>query len=126
MSGWNEIARRAQQATGPDRDLDRDVMVIIRGGRVPDWIATMPGMYWDGCAFEAPDLTASTDATLRLITSVLPGAMWSVCSMEDGPYAQIIRPMPGGGYSGGLTSSGAQEPALALVAAFALAMEPRP
>jgi len=44
-------------------------------------------------------------------------AMWSLANMEDGPFAQVIRPMPDGGYVGGLVSANAPTPALALCAA---------
>lgn len=58
---------------------------------------------------------ASIDRALTLLPK---GALWSVCDMEEGPYAQIIRPMPCGGYVGGLTTAKGRTAAMAICAAM--------
>lgn len=111
MTTWAEVVSWCQVSEGPDVELDWCVWFMFNERPCPNGVTAYTG---------------SMDAALALIAERLPGAMWSVCLMEDGPFAQIIRPMPGGGYSGGLTSSGATTPPLALVAAFALAMDAQP
>jgi len=100
---------RVKAATGPNYALEVDIHAMCAGAvDTPDR--------------RAPAYTASLDAITALIERELPGAMWSACVMEEGPFAQIIRVMPDGGYVGGLTASNAATPCLALTAAFLSAM----
>jgi len=54
-------------------------------------------------SYQPKPFTKSIDAAITLIPK---GSLWSVCDMEDGPFAQIIRPMGDQGFCGGLTHAG--------------------
>lgn len=71
-----------------------------------------------GRAIGVPKYTISLDAAMTLVPAK---SLWSVCDMEDGPYAQVIRAMPNGGWVGGWVGAHAATPALALTAAALLA-----
>lgn len=101
-----ELADRCEKATGPDRGLDIAIY------RALSYIGHHGWHPMDRDA--APRYTACLDAALTLVPE---GSLWSVCDMEHGPFAQVIRPMPGGGFVDGLTSAASDRPALALCAA---------
>lgn len=137
------LLERVMAATGPDQDIDAEIALaacseVAGWVRHPNWAAMDPKvkslraelwlseegfLAWrdhneNVASVMAPPYTSSIDAILALIEKELPAVMWSACIMEEGPYAQVLRPMPNGGYVGGLTQSSAATVPLALCAAF--------
>jgi hypothetical protein len=55
----------------------------------------------------------------RALSAMPRGTLWCVGSMEDGPFARICYPMPGGGYGGGYCEGNGDTPADALRDALA-------
>lgn len=111
-----ELAKRCEKAEGPDRELDNAIAL-----EVFEFLRNLPRSAeggWlhpaHGRICPAAEYTASLDSALTLVPKK---AMWSICDMEAGPFAQVIRPTGDGGYLNGLTSASGESPALALVAA---------
>lgn len=101
------IARLESLSKGM-REMDGDIARAIGEWRdAPVTIESDP--YW-----MIPKYTTSLDAAMLLVPK---GSLWSVCRMEDGPFAQVIRPMPGGGFANGLTTAYARTAPIALCAA---------
>ena len=122
---FEALALRCEQATGPDRELDLVVWSLCVPGvtrKHTSYFHKASGSEYvidetrdaTGRLIIVPAYSASLDAALTLVPVK---SMWSVCDMEEGPFAQVIRPMPDGGYVGGLTSSHGRAPAPALCAA---------
>ncbi len=102
------LAERVEALTGPDRNGDGCIwFAAVEKPRAGEKLDRDMINRW-------PAYTASLDAAMSLVPEK---SLWSACDMEDGPFAQVIRPMPDGGYGGGLTSAHAATPALALTAA---------
>lgn len=113
------LAERCEAATGPDRELDEAIAVLVgkdsRTGPIHPSLA--PRGYYDG-----PSYTASIDAALSLVPE---GFSWAVGSAEDGGHATVSKmPEDDEAYSGGrlpapevMTHGYAATPALALTAA---------
>lgn len=126
---YDGLIERLEAATGPDRELDAELMAITHyeddrhiGGMWDDGEKAIDHVWVDKKSDQwrstaAHRFTSSLDECIAFLGSVLPGALWSVCAMEDGPQAQVIRPMADGNYVGGLTSAGAKSPAIALLLA---------
>lgn len=121
----DELIARLEAADVGTMDLDLAIATTILGwterglahGTV--WI-TPDGMTktWR----EIPHTTRSLDAAMALVP---PRSLWSVCDMEEGPFAQIVKPKQSGGYEGGLTMGRAANPALALcIAALRARVQP--
>ena len=70
MRKWVELAERCEQATGPDRDIERCMCFLI-----PEGFQTLPNA----------GFTSSLDAITALIERELPGWAWKVgtCSVSD-------------------------------------------
>ncbi len=117
-SPWADIARRAEEATGPDRELDHAVMVAV-SGRPP------PGVIWSTDREYTPFYTGSVDAIMTLIAEKLPG--WRIAELKDGirsengEYCHLSLWCPVNPYLGYKYRVNATTAALALVAAFARA-----
>ena len=97
------LIAKLEAATEGSRELDAEIALIIEPGH---WSSL-----FDALNQQCPYYTLSIDAALTLVPE---GGLWSVCDMEEGPFAQVIRPIPGGGFVGGLTQGRAATPALAL------------
>lgn len=132
---WAEIARRAQEATGPDRELDLAAFRVLhpefdgyvegRGGLVHPCDSTDQRVISD---VRWPRYTGSVDAMLALIAEKLPG--WRTAELREliemrggrfrtAAWSADLQEINGAGYA----EAEAATPALALLAAFALAME---
>lgn len=123
-----DIATRVESLTGACRETDADIFKAIGMPLPHEFMSRGIGLSWDArqgafvmpldekmqIRFDHPAFTGSIDAAVALLPKA---SLWSVCDMEDGPYAQVIRPMPSGGYINGLTTGNAITPALALCAA---------
>lgn len=123
-----DLIERLQEARKGKRAFDGQITVAVRamktsrGTTIPDWVdrnypewhseedgtvfATKNGFNWQPLHY-----TTSIDDALTLMPK---GSLWSACDMEHGPFAQVIRPMPDGGFVGGLSGAEAHTPALAL------------
>jgi len=135
------LLKRVEEADGPDKALAREIQCKIggwhrvtpsqRGGKHGAYIAPQDwiGRYSNGSPIldslhgtemhrDVPDITSSIEAGIALLKYVLPGALWSVGFMEMGPFSQVIRPMPCGGYINGMETAKAATPPLALCAAI--------
>ena len=92
------LIERLEKAEGPDRELD---YMVHRATH------ELYGAYGPH-----PRYTASLDAAMMLVPA---DALWSVCDMEEGPFAQVIPPASGGTFGGTKISGyGAPTPAIAL------------
>jgi len=111
--GLSELIERVERAEGPDREIDIAIMRLTDPRSAYLYLPLIPPH------------TSSLDAIVGLIERELPGAFWSVCRMEDGPFAQVIRVMPDGGYIGALTQGGGKTAALALCLSFLRALSAR-
>lgn len=90
------LAERLEKATGPDRELDADISVVLLGGEI-QWKQTrFTGESYPARKYASRDhvggfavgpvelLTASIDAALALVEKVLPGWSWQI-----GTYARV-------------------------------------
>ena len=119
---WLALASRAEDATGPDRSLDWDILKAL------GW-SSIGGNVYDAnyCAHQiVPNPTGSIDAIVALIERELPGAgitldKYWLAKPEGAVWdAKLtIGIHGGGGYSEGPSA------ALALTAAFCRAMAER-
>jgi hypothetical protein len=84
MSKHADIIKRLEAATGLDRDLDRDIGLLIGGWRLEEYATPNPTMmlvvgedvYPDHPGSLYPSFTESIDAALGLVERMLPG--WGV------------------------------------------------
>lgn len=108
MTDLNELLERVKAATGPDRELDRDICIALQYGgensegaanvRVdPEWGDDNDLIFEIGaeeCCNPIPELTASIDAALALAERVLPG--WEIalgtCGLNNCPWACLTEP----------------------------------
>jgi len=87
------LLSRVEAATGPDRELDRDLAVAIGGyERVemhPHFMreTTTNRVGWYGRM--APFYTSSIDAALALVERVLPGAQWEITNLYGAAKAEL-------------------------------------
>jgi hypothetical protein len=121
-----ELIDRLEKAASGGRDLDALIeiehrrfeayAVGLNDEQRAHWrpVGTKGEVEEGGTRYHPPLYSFSIDAALRLAPE---RSLWSVCDMEDGPYAQIIRPMPNGGFVGGLTTARGKTAALAMCAA---------
>jgi hypothetical protein len=127
MTDLLALADRVEKLTGPDRLVDAEIFKALGMPLPTEFFDRGISLIWDDTQqafimpvgemqmrYEHPHFTASLDAAMTLIPSK---SLWSVCDMEEGPFAQVIRPMPCGGYVNGLTTAKGATPALALTAA---------
>lgn len=137
MNPLLELAALCERASGPSNLLN-DRIMAARYRREKRYI----GAHWEDTNERVLDdvwvdpitdkwvstgsfgFTGSLDDAMRLVPK---GSLWSACDMEDGPFAQVIRPMPGGGFVNGLTTAKASSAALAVCAAAlkGLALSPQ-
>lgn len=127
MNALLELAVLCERASGPSNLLNDRIMAAryrredrYIGAHYEDTNERVIDKVWvdpatdkwvcTGC-FE---FTGSIDNAMRLVPK---GSLWSACDMEDGPFAQVIRPMPCGGYVNGLTTAKAATVPLAICAA---------
>lgn len=101
MSEWLELARRCEQATGADRELDREISKAVGDG---------PSL---------TPYTGSLDCITALIERELPGRLWAAWRHETGAKAALDPTLTAAVYAD------AETPALALCAAFCRAMAER-
>lgn len=118
------LIARVEAATGPDREIDGEVLCAVRG---------IPFVRWDGAglvwqddfgirhtdADHVPRVTESVDAVLAIVPE---GYSWHLWSVSDGLPNAELRPKGGGSPIYGLRDRRAP-PALALLAAVLRAME---
>jgi hypothetical protein len=130
MSTWGEIAAKAREATGPAPEIDGLVHAALNGRTVEDWNRCGGYIYRDAegrlqGTWDLPMLSGSVDAVLALIAEKLPGVQVDIAIRTDGTAVATIDvgariddldldPWKDG--------QGAT-PALALLAAFAIAIE---
>lgn len=130
----SDIISRLEKATGPYRELNRQIAKHFGWFRVEPrfsrnknggWIAPedFTGTYADGSPIldglhgttihgDVPNFTASLDATIALVEKVLPGARIDITKRYDGDgYACVWGP-------NGNRSSNAATPAIALLLAL--------
>lgn len=119
-----ELAERCEAATGPDREIDAQIIVTLEHPeyRYPDEVLNRKPSSWDeaagrfrhdgfGGSIPWPAYTASIDAALTLVPS---GHLWQVNQWETGadahmaPTRPIYSPQP---------KAKAATPALAICAA---------
>ena len=99
MPDYSGLLSRIEQASGPSRELDRDIAEMV------GWSRRVVSMgeddYWrDGDQSwtredddHPPRWTASLDATVALIGRMLPGYIWSVSDGDEhGPNAFVHHP----------------------------------
>jgi hypothetical protein len=118
-SPWTDLARRAGEASGADRDLDAAIFEAMGWPRNPKspLFVKDPG---DDIYCRSAELSSSVDLVLVLISEKLPGQAWKAgeTMARGGGYWAQIEPDVGDEWHTG----GAVKPALALLAAFCLAM----
>lgn len=90
MTPLTDLLRRVEGATGPDRELDADVLAALLDARRERGYhnanamrakgsADLPARdYWRRCG---PLVTASVDAALALVERVLPGLVIDMCRL---------------------------------------------
>jgi len=126
MTDLPALLARVEAATGPDRELDRDLMLAIGGAREidddlfygPGEIAWYFGRYEDDCNMPPlPHLTSSLDATVALVRKKRPGVIWR--TGEDGAVAIAVMFTPGNRTHRGVSGA---SPELALLAALLRSM----
>jgi hypothetical protein len=121
LTTLQNLRDRVAKATGPDREMDVQIMTAILPKKLGKWEAA--GHYWQhpGGDERAPNLTSSIDAARVLVNRVLPG-MVIECAIypEGGGYACLWpwfkRALPMG--HRGETEAGAVIPALAIILAM--------
>ena len=103
----DDLIRRVETATGPDRELDVDLSAHFGGifYQHPPWSTQT-------YVTPAP-LTASVDAALALVGKVFPGCRYATGNGEQGPFCWIE---PKG--RGGTLTAHAATPALAILLAL--------
>lgn len=121
---------RVEAATGPDRELGREIMLTLGWQRTCIGHFYGPLYYWSppgraGRGYDEdklPDATASVDAALLLIERVLPGWADTTYSKTTthGPRAVLVNP----DYRIQVGADGATRP-LALLAALLKALLPQ-
>lgn len=116
-----ELLSRVREATGPDRELDDDVL-FATGHRFSLAFLSNTGWSWEGADLPSRDIpiSASLDAALSLMERVLPDTLTAVCDFRSDDPARR--------HMAGLRSTtldvdayGATRP-LALLAAFLTAL----
>ena len=116
-----KLSERVDAATGPDRELDRDILIAMHPGSRAKGRdeAFIPEPSWEPGSYSrcAPVYTTSLDAALMLVPSE---AFWRLGHDGDGAdpsefRAQVIVPALGGIDAHGIAI--AATPALALCAA---------
>lgn len=75
MGKHTELLERVKAATGPDRQLDADVLAAC-GYRVNDLQRNRWRVWLDGQWASMPEISASIDAAKALVERVLPGVFW--------------------------------------------------
>jgi hypothetical protein len=133
MSTWGEIARRGQEATGPDDELNGAVALSIgwtfekmKGDQRPYW--RKPGSIQFYQRHNLPPYSSSLDAMLALIAEKLPERVVKLDNEDDGWGATIYHQVDGaairnGNWSVPIFDGEGKTPALSLLVAFSLAME---
>ena len=89
MTDLNELLERVKKATGPDKELDADILKALG---FHAWAGRMsypkPPIWVD---FGGSDITASVDASLALVERRLPNTMKRVCDDDNGdPRAELV------------------------------------
>lgn len=131
MGDLAELARRVEEADGPDPKLDAEIMALFyrrgwakigvydsaKGRQIKSrvwkdrdsgaWVSTHPKQF-----------TASLDAAHALVSEKLPGWAWSVGNLTAGAQAYLM-PRPGAEMIAGRATT----PALALTAALLKALD---
>ena len=110
----SDIIAKLEAATEDEQHVC--LYAVAKHARDKGWITQIQCLRME----DLIEVGAFLDAALTLVPEK---GLWSVCSMEDGPFAQVIRPMPSGGFEGGLTQGSAFTPALALCIAALKAQE---
>jgi hypothetical protein len=108
-----DMVGRVAAATGPDRELDVRIYHAISPGLGCSWDEFSSGMVFEKNNW-CHRYTSSIDGALTLFPA---HTLWAVANMEDGPIARAVRPMPGGGYTGGYLETAGHTPPLALTCA---------
>lgn len=103
-SSLQALRERVAKAAGPDREIDARICQALlpylsganygRPGLVVDMAA--PSVLGGGQIAEAPPLTASIDAAIRLVERVLPGWRWDVGSSTVDYSSMLWDPAPAG------------------------------
>lgn len=123
---WNALAERCRDAKGADREIDGDISLAV--GEAQDVFKDTPYVDREGArfvgrgmVFSAPYYTASLDAIVALVERELPGWIWTIYSKAEGPHPTPRATVVATDYRTQIGCNG-QTPALALCAAFCLAM----
>lgn len=108
----SDLIERVKKATGPDRELDANVMNAIARKPSGRWLAEDDP--WQNKEDDdlAPEVTSDLSAAVALTERVLPGCDWSLERYADNAWAFV---------SG--HSAEAPTPALALVLATLMAVQ---
>jgi len=118
------IIDRVRGLDGPDREVDRDVHVLLVG---PVIDFPLSGPWQENGIAAVPAYTASLDAVVSLIERELPGKHWSI-SKSYGPHSPM-RSFGDGDFDAKCGSWGDQKraahdaPTLALLLAFLTVMK---
>ena len=119
MGDVTGLVERLEKATGGDREIDLDLMVILHGGPRERYLTDELGRLEFGHQWK---FTASIDAALSLVERVLP--MWDIClSRVKGDEAATWNAVVGepDSFSGSEATSPTPALALCLAALKALA-----
>lgn len=82
----SELIERLEKATGPDREIDLDLMVLGFGGPRETYLSDELGRLEFGHHWK---FTASLDAALALVERVLPGTEWAVSTLYGRNHAEV-------------------------------------
>lgn len=82
-----KLVERLEKATGGDREIDLDLMVILHGGPRERYLTDELGRLEFGHQWK---FTASLDAALALVERVLPGWRPAFAQKENGDWVASI------------------------------------
>jgi hypothetical protein len=136
MEGLRALRDRVAKLTGPDREVDAQIRVILLHpayrfptpvlNRVPsNWAEARERLEWDGGggSYPLPAYTASVDAVVALIGKVLPGWCYRLTGGGGEPaYAELF--VQGAGIEHPQRDDDGPTPALALLNALLAVLAP--
>lgn len=141
-SALQALLTRAENATGPDREIDGGIWKALTEKTGDVWSDNIVGDVWhlqdpqDTIAYEPPPyITASIDAALALCERMLPGWAWQVSKIEGVPSRAPTRDCEVRLWLPGIRTQGlpvetvtadAATPALAILAATVRAILAQP
>lgn len=98
MTKYTDIIERLQNATGPDREIDTSIWMLVTKGATRRHQRVSSATYaWkpyvidetrdaQGVIIVVPSYTASIDAAIALVERMLSGKVWYVRGKSDGTF----------------------------------------